>query len=58
MVRDLLARDGSRDALRWGGRGDLGADVKGKDPLGRQWGIQCKHRRAGLAGSAVGTPDL
>ncbi|WP_434481611.1 hypothetical protein [Streptomyces sp. NBC_01281] len=44
--------------MRWGGRGDLGADAKGKDPLGRQWGIQCKHRRAGLAGSAVGTPDL
>ena len=43
-VRDLLARDGSRDALRCGGRGDLGADVKGHDPLGRYWVIQCKHR--------------
>ncbi|MFJ8804321.1 restriction endonuclease [Streptomyces sp. NPDC102487] len=57
-VRDLLARDGSSDALRCGGRGDLGADVKGHDPLGRLWVIQCKHRRAGLGGSAVGTPDL
>ncbi|WP_343244976.1 restriction endonuclease [Streptomyces sp. SID14478] len=57
-IRDLLARDGSRDALRCGGRGDLGADVKGHDPLGRYWVIQCKHRRNGLSGSAVGTPDL
>ncbi|MGW0909458.1 restriction endonuclease [Streptomyces sp. NPDC002853] len=57
-VRDLLARDGARDALRCGGRGDLGADVKGRDPLGRLWVIQCKHRKKGAGGSAVGTPDL
>ncbi|MFJ9105616.1 restriction endonuclease [Streptomyces sp. NPDC102405] len=57
-IRDLLARDGSRDALRCGGRGDLGADVKGHDPLGRLWVIQCKHRRKGQDGSAVGTPEL
>ncbi|MFJ3673592.1 restriction endonuclease [Streptomyces sp. NPDC090106] len=57
-VRDLLARDGAHDALRCGGRGDLGADVKGHDPLGRLWVIQCKHRSKGPAGSAVGTPDL
>ncbi|MFF1717365.1 restriction endonuclease, partial [Streptomyces sp. NPDC058268] len=57
-VRDLLARDGSRDALRCGGRGDLGADVKGHDPQGRYWVIQCKHRRKGLDGAAVGTPEL
>ncbi|MFR9787217.1 restriction endonuclease [Streptomyces sp. MB22_4] len=57
-VRDLLARDGSRDALRCGGRGDLGADVKGHDPAGRYWVIQCKHRRNGLRGSAIGTPEL
>lgn len=56
-VRDLFARDGSRDALRCGGRGDLGADVKGHDPQGRYWVIQCKHRRRGL-GAAVGTPEL
>jgi restriction system protein len=57
-VCDLLARDGSRDALRCGGRGDLGADVKGHDPLGRLWVIRCKYRRKGLDGSAVGTPEL
>ncbi|MEV8297464.1 restriction endonuclease [Streptomyces rochei] len=57
-VRDLLARDGSLDALRCGGRGDLGADVKGHDPLGRLWVIQCKHRGKGLDGAAVGTPEL
>ncbi|MFH8342555.1 restriction endonuclease [Streptomyces sp. AM6-12] len=57
-VRDLMHRDGCRDALRVGGGGDLGADVKATDPYGRRWVIQCKHRRNGLAGSAVGTPDL
>lgn len=44
--------------MRCGGRGDLGADVKGNDPLGRLWVIQCKHRRKGLDGAAVGTPEL
>ncbi|MFJ4857270.1 restriction endonuclease [Streptomyces sp. NPDC088730] len=58
VVRDLMRRDGCRDALRVGGGGDLGADVKATDPYGRRWVIQCKHRRDGLAGSAVGTPDL
>ncbi|RST19583.1 restriction endonuclease [Streptomyces sp. WAC05374] len=57
-VRDLMRRDGCRDAVRVGGGGDLGADVKATDPYGRRWVIQCKHRRDGLAGSAVGTPDL
>ncbi|RMB79498.1 restriction endonuclease [Streptomyces shenzhenensis] len=57
-VRDLMRRDGCRDAVRAGGGGDLGADVKATDPFGRRWVIQCKHRRNGLAGSAVGTPDL
>ncbi|MFD7426030.1 restriction endonuclease [Streptomyces sp. NPDC059818] len=57
-VRDLMRRDGCRDALRVGGGGDLGADVKATDPYGRRWVIQCKHRRDGPAGSAVGTPDL
>lgn len=32
--------------------------MKATDPYGRRWVIQCKHRRQGLAGSAVGTPDL
>jgi restriction system protein len=57
-VRDLMHRDGCQDATRVGGSGDLGADVKATDPYGRRWVIQCKHRRNGLAGSAVGTPDL
>ncbi|MEU9335666.1 restriction endonuclease [Streptomyces sp. NPDC048290] len=57
-VRDLMRRDGCPDALRVGGGGDLGADVKATDPYGRRWVIQCKHRRDGLSGSAVGTPDL
>ncbi|MEU8591947.1 restriction endonuclease [Streptomyces sp. NPDC048664] len=58
VVRDLMHRDGCPDAVRVGGGGDLGADVKATDPYGRRWVIQCKHRRNGLAGSAVGTPDL
>lgn len=56
-VRDLMARDGAR-AERKGGSGDNGCDVMATDPFGRRWVIQCKHRRAGLSGSAVGTPDL
>ncbi|MFF6984506.1 restriction endonuclease [Streptomyces sp. NPDC008343] len=57
-VRELMQRDGCPDAQRVGGRGDLGADVKATDPFGRRWVIQCKHRRNGAQGSAVGTPDL
>ncbi|MEV5440570.1 restriction endonuclease [Streptomyces sp. NPDC052682] len=57
-IRDLMRRDGCRDAQRVGGGGDLGADVKATDPFGRRWVIQCKHRRSGARGSAVGTPDL
>ncbi|MEV8623886.1 restriction endonuclease [Streptomyces sp. NPDC051079] len=57
-VRDLMRRDGCPRTVRVGGAGDDGADVKATDPFGRLWVIQCKHRRAGLAGAAVGTPDL
>ncbi|WP_331719662.1 restriction endonuclease [Streptomyces virginiae] len=57
-VRDLMRRDGAHDAVRVGGAGDNGADVKGTDPEGRRWVIQCKHRRDGTGGAAVGTPDL
>ncbi|MGW3852254.1 restriction endonuclease, partial [Streptomyces fagopyri] len=57
-VRDLMHRDGCTDAVRVGGQGDLGADVKATDPLGRRWVIQCKHRRHGERGAAVGTPEL
>ncbi|MEU1861821.1 restriction endonuclease [Streptomyces gardneri] len=57
-VRDLMRRDGYQDAQQVGGSGDNGADVKATDPFGRRWVIQCKHRRAGWSGKAVGTPDL
>ncbi|MFF0476558.1 restriction endonuclease [Streptomyces sp. NPDC004284] len=57
-VRDLMRRDGCPRTTRVGGAGDNGADVKATDPFGRLWVIQCKHRKAGLAGAAVGTPDL
>ncbi|MFF3159528.1 restriction endonuclease [Streptomyces sp. NPDC057910] len=57
-VRDLMRRDGCRDARQVGGAGDNGADVTATDPYGRRWVIQCKHRQDGDRGSAVGTPDL
>ncbi|MCD7438537.1 restriction endonuclease [Streptomyces lincolnensis] len=57
-IRDLMYRDGCTDAVQVGGQGDLGADVKATDPLGRRWVIQCKHRGNGDRGAAVGTPDL
>ncbi|NJP65920.1 restriction endonuclease [Streptomyces sp. ventii] len=57
-VRDMMRRDGCRDAARVGGAGDLGADVTATDPFGRRWVIQCKHRRQGAAGSPVGTQDF
>ncbi|MGC5360298.1 restriction endonuclease [Streptomyces sp. DT24] len=57
-VRDLMLRDGCTDARQIGGAGDNGADVLATDPLGRTWVIQCKHRKDGDRGSAVGTPDL
>ncbi len=53
-VRDLMRRDGCTDARQIGGAGDNGADVLATDPLGRTWVIQCKHRRDGDRGSAVG----
>ncbi|MFE9016345.1 restriction endonuclease [Streptomyces cyaneofuscatus] len=57
-IRDLMRRDGCTDARQIGGAGDNGADVLATDPLGRTWVIQCKHRKDGDRGSAVGTPDL
>ncbi|WP_425588119.1 restriction endonuclease [Streptomyces prasinosporus] len=53
-----MHRDGCTDAVQVGGQGDLGADVKATDPYGRRWVIQCKHRKNGDRGAAVGTPDL
>lgn len=44
-IRDLMLRDGCTDVLA-------------TDPLGRTGVIQCKHRRDGNRGSAIGTPDL
>lgn len=57
-VRDLMYRDGCQNAQQVGKGGDKGADVKATDPHGRRWVIQCKHRKDGWAGSAVGAPDL
>ncbi|RVU19955.1 restriction endonuclease [Streptomyces antnestii] len=57
-VRDLMLRDGCGDARQVGGAGDNGVDVLATDPAGRRWVIQCKHRRDGDRGAAVGTPDL
>jgi restriction system protein len=57
-VRDLMFRDGCRDARRVGGAGDQGADVIATDPFGRRWVIQCKHRRQGAQGSPVGGHDM
>ncbi|MEW2558504.1 restriction endonuclease [Streptomyces griseorubiginosus] len=57
-IRDLMYRDGCTDAVQVGGQGDLGADVKATDPQGRRWVLQCKHRRHGEQGAAVGTPEL
>ncbi|MFD8922307.1 restriction endonuclease [Streptomyces sp. NPDC059569] len=57
-IRDLMRRDGCTDARQIGGAGDNGADVLATDPTGRTWVIQVKHRKDGVCGSAVGTPDL
>ncbi|MFE6779782.1 restriction endonuclease [Streptomyces sp. NPDC057702] len=57
VVRDLMRRDGCR-AERVGGRGDDACDVKAVDPAGRVWAIQCKHRRDGERGAAVGVGVL
>ncbi|MFJ6623104.1 restriction endonuclease [Kitasatospora sp. NPDC091335] len=56
-VRDLMRRDGFT-AERVGGAGDNACDVRAVDPDGRVWVVQCKHRRDGANGKAVGTPDL
>ncbi|MBW1602331.1 restriction endonuclease [Streptomyces sp. JJ66] len=56
-VRDLLRRDGCT-AERLGGAGDNACDVRAVDPAGRVWAIQCKHRRDGDGGSAVGVGVL
>ncbi|MGW0689395.1 restriction endonuclease [Streptomyces sp. NPDC002754] len=56
-VRDLMRRDGCA-AERIGGAGDDACDVRATDPAGRIWAVQCKHRRDGDRGSAVGVGVL
>ncbi|WP_254878854.1 restriction endonuclease [Streptomyces sp. NA04227] len=56
-IRDLMRRDGC-DAEQLGGAGDNACDVRAVDPAGRVWAIQCKHRRDGDEGSAVGVGVL
>ncbi|MFB9739428.1 restriction endonuclease [Streptomyces thermocoprophilus] len=56
-VRDLMRRDGCQ-AEQLGGAGDNACDVRAVDPMGRVWAIQCKHRRDGDRGSAVGVGVL
>ncbi|WP_190021517.1 restriction endonuclease [Streptomyces hiroshimensis] len=56
-IRDLMRRDGFR-AEQLGGANDDACDVRGVDPDGRVWALQCKHRRDGLRGAATGTPVL
>nr|WP_308801018.1 restriction endonuclease [Streptomyces polyasparticus] len=56
-VRDLMRRDGCQ-AERIGGAGDDACDVRAVDPAGRVWAIQCKHKRDGERGSAVGVGVL
>ncbi|WP_432091370.1 restriction endonuclease [Streptomyces sp. NRRL F-5630] len=43
---------------RVGGAGDNGADVVAVDPVGQRWVIQCKHRKQGISGAAVGVQDF
>ncbi|MEW2114932.1 restriction endonuclease [Streptomyces sp. NPDC005474] len=56
-VRDLMRRDGCQ-AEQLGGAGDNACDVRAVDPAGRVWAIQCKHRRDGEGGAAVGVGVL
>lgn len=56
-IRDLMRRDGCA-AERIGGAGDDACDVRAVDPTGRIWAVQCKHRRDGDRGSAVGVGVL
>ena len=56
-VRDLMRRDGCQ-AEQQGGAGDNACDVRAVDPVGRVWAIQCKHRRDGEHGAAVGVGVL
>ncbi|MFH9907781.1 restriction endonuclease [Streptomyces sp. NPDC017225] len=52
-----MRRDGCK-AEQLGGAGDNACDVRAVDPAGRVWAIQCKHRRDGGRGAAVGVGVL
>ncbi|MEU7089697.1 restriction endonuclease [Streptomyces achromogenes] len=52
-VRDLMRRDGF-EAERFGGAHDDVCDVRGVDADGRIWVVQCKHKRDGWEGKAIG----
>ncbi|WP_063755072.1 restriction endonuclease [Streptomyces albus] len=56
-VRDLMRRDGF-EAERVGGAHDDVCDVRGVDADGRIWVVQCKHKRDGWEGKAIGVEVL
>jgi restriction system protein len=56
-VRDLMRRDGL-EAERVGGANDDVCDVRGVDADGRIWVVQCKHKRDGWEGKAIGVEVL
>ncbi|MET9736074.1 restriction endonuclease [Streptomyces sp. NPDC006458] len=56
-VRDLIRRDGF-EAERVGGAHDDVCDVRGVDADGRIWVVQCKHKRDGWEGKAIGVEVL
>lgn len=57
VVRDLMRRDGF-EAERVGGAHDDVCDVRGVDADGRIWVVQCKHKRDGWEGKAIGVEVL
>ncbi|MGW1606465.1 restriction endonuclease [Streptomyces eurythermus] len=56
-VRDLMRRDGF-EAEQVGGAHDDVCDVRGVDADGRIWVVQCKHKRDGWEGKAIGVEVL
>lgn len=56
-VRDLMRRDGF-EAERVGGAHDDVCDVRGVDADERIWVVQCKHKRDGWEGKAIGVEVL
>ncbi|MFF7098083.1 restriction endonuclease [Streptomyces rubradiris] len=56
-VRDLMRRDGFEAERVGGAHYDVG-DVRGVDADDRIWVVQCKHRRDGWEGKAIGVEVL